>query len=115
MAGTVKGKTMPKTEEPDATVDWSLATWEGSRREALRRWARRPLERVIAALEEMQELSDLLSTSRAAGASAVVPPAESAVHEPHGDYKPATETPPASAPAAGDGRRPSDPNSDREK
>lgn len=57
---------MPKTEEL-GDVDWSLATWDGARREALRRWAQLPLERVIAALEEMQELSDMLSTSRPAG------------------------------------------------
>jgi len=48
-------------------MDWSLVTWEGSRRETLRRWARLPLERVIAALEEMQELSEVLSESTASG------------------------------------------------
>lgn len=53
-------KMVPKTEKP-GDVDWNLATWDGSRREALRRWAQLPLERVIAALEEMQELSDMLS------------------------------------------------------
>ncbi len=46
-------------------MDWSLATWEGSRRETLRRWARLPLERVIATLEEMQELNEMLSESTA--------------------------------------------------
>ena len=45
----------------EGDIDWSLATWEGSRREALRRWAQLPLEHVIAALEEMQELSEMLS------------------------------------------------------
>lgn len=59
---------MPKAEKP-GDIDWSLATWDGSRREALRRWAQLPLERVIAALEEMQELSDMLSASRPAGSS----------------------------------------------
>lgn len=59
---------MPKTEQTDAMVDWSLTTWDGSRREALRRWARLPLEQIIAALEEMQGLSDMLSASRTAGA-----------------------------------------------
>lgn len=48
-------------------MDWSLATWEGSRRETLRRWARLPLERVIATLEEMQELNEMLSESTASG------------------------------------------------
>jgi hypothetical protein len=38
-------------------IDWSLTTWEGSRREQLRRWAELPLERAIMALEEMEELA----------------------------------------------------------
>lgn len=48
-------------------MDWSLATREGSRREMLCRWAQLPLERVIAALEEMQELSEMLSEPIASG------------------------------------------------
>lgn len=42
---------MPKNEKPGEVADWRLATWNGSRREALRRWARLPLEQAIAALE----------------------------------------------------------------
>ena len=44
---------------PDALeqFDWRLTTWEGSRREQLRRWSELPLERIIAAIEEMEELS----------------------------------------------------------
>ncbi|MFN2399119.1 MAG: hypothetical protein ABR543_10850 [Gemmatimonadaceae bacterium] len=38
--------------------DWRVTTWDGSRREQLRRWAALPLEQVIAALEEMAELAD---------------------------------------------------------
>jgi hypothetical protein len=38
-------------------VDWSLTTWEGARREQLRRWAALPLERAIMALEEMEALA----------------------------------------------------------
>ena len=41
-------------------IDWSLTTWEGARREQLRRWAALPLENVVAALEEMQEIADWL-------------------------------------------------------
>jgi hypothetical protein len=41
-------------------IDWSLTTWEGARREQLRRWAKLPLENVIAALEEMQEITEWL-------------------------------------------------------
>ena len=41
-------------------IDWSLTTWEGARREQLRRWAQLPLENIVAALEEMQELTEWL-------------------------------------------------------
>ena len=50
-------------EKTQDTVDWSLTTWDGAKREALRRWAALPLERVVAALEEMQELGDALHSS----------------------------------------------------
>jgi hypothetical protein len=39
-------------------VDWTLTTWEGARREQLRRWADMPLRDIILALEEMQALAD---------------------------------------------------------
>ena len=48
------------TEKFADVIDWSLATWDGAKREALRRWAKLPLERVIAALEEMEALNDTL-------------------------------------------------------
>ena len=41
-------------------IDWTLTTWEGARREQLRRWAALPLETIVLALEEMQELADWL-------------------------------------------------------
>lgn len=44
-------------------IDWSLTTWEGARREQLRRWAQLPLENVVAALEEMQEIVEWLHPS----------------------------------------------------
>lgn len=46
---------MPANEPLPDGIDWSLTTWEGSRREQLRRRAALPLERIILALEEMQE------------------------------------------------------------
>ena len=49
-----------REDSPDA-IDWSLTTWEGARREQLRRWSQLPLDRIVLALEEMQELSDWLS------------------------------------------------------
>ncbi len=38
-------------------VDWTLTTWEGARREQLRRWAALLFESIVEALEEMQELA----------------------------------------------------------
>jgi hypothetical protein len=53
---------MAENQQPAEAIDWSLTTWDGARREALRRWAELPLERIIAALEEMQELTFLLTS-----------------------------------------------------
>lgn len=39
-------------------IDWKLTTWEGSRQEQYRRWSELPLEKIILALEEMEELSN---------------------------------------------------------
>jgi len=63
------------TDKSDDDVDWSLATWEGAQRESLRRWAKLPLENIIAALEEMQALNDALH-----------PPDAVAVKEPETGY-----------------------------
>lgn len=46
-------------------IDWSLTTWEGARKEQLRRWSQMPLREIISALEEMQELSGKLSRGNA--------------------------------------------------
>jgi len=43
--------------EPD--IDWSLTTFEGARREQMRRWAELPLEQILAALEDMEALAKL--------------------------------------------------------
>ncbi len=57
---------MPTSKEQMDSIDWKLTTWEGSRREELRRWARLPLEHVIASLEEMQQVTESLSESHGA-------------------------------------------------
>lgn len=44
---------------------WSAATWEGARREQMRRWAALPLEQAILALEEMEELARALRAAPA--------------------------------------------------
>lgn len=48
---------MTEPDKPD--IDWSLTTFEGARREQMRRWAELPLEQVLAALEEMAALAKL--------------------------------------------------------
>ena len=45
-------------------IDWSLTTWEGARREQLRRWAQLPLENILAAIEEMEEIVEWLHPGR---------------------------------------------------
>lgn len=50
-----------KAEQIPENIDWSLTTWEGARREQLRRWSELPLERIVAALEEMQRLNEALN------------------------------------------------------
>jgi len=50
----------PESPRDERDVDWSLTTWEGARREQMRRWAELPLERAIMALEEMESLSQNL-------------------------------------------------------
>ena len=51
-----------KNEPED--IDWSLTTWEGSRRHQLRHWASLPLETIVTALEDMEELNRLFSDNR---------------------------------------------------
>jgi hypothetical protein len=51
----------PASDEPE--IDWSLTTWEGARREQLRRWAALPLENIVAALEEMEVVAGQLSAA----------------------------------------------------
>jgi hypothetical protein len=48
---------------PEENIDWSLTTWDGSRREQLRRWSQLPLERAILALKEMEELAGYLQAA----------------------------------------------------
>ena len=54
---------MPNNESTASDIDWSLTTWDGARREQLRRWSQMPLAEMILALEEMQVLSERLSRS----------------------------------------------------
>lgn len=44
--------------EREVAEEWRSATWEGATREAMRRWAKLPLEQLIAAQEEMWDLAE---------------------------------------------------------
>lgn len=46
-------------------IDWSKATFDGARREQLRRWSQLSLREVILALEEMQQLAIALGNKDA--------------------------------------------------
>ena len=39
-------------------IDWSLTTWEGSRREQLRRWRTLTLRERLQSLEDMADLAE---------------------------------------------------------
>jgi hypothetical protein len=53
---------MPDNESPASEFDWRVTSFEGARREQLRRWARLPLERILLAIEEMQDIAHALRT-----------------------------------------------------
>jgi hypothetical protein len=54
---------MPTDDLQTDRIDWSLTTWEGARREQMRRWRRMPLADMIRVLEEMQVLAEKLVQS----------------------------------------------------
>jgi len=53
---------MAEPDKQDEIIDWRLTTWDGAQREQLRRWAELPLENIIRALEEMEQLAKRLSS-----------------------------------------------------
>jgi hypothetical protein len=55
---------MTGNEPHHPAIDWSLTTWHGARREQMRRWAEQPLERIVAALEEMEALANRLNPAQ---------------------------------------------------
>ncbi len=65
---------MPDAEKQADPVDWSLTTWEGSRREQLRRWAALSLEEILLAQEEMQRISERLAEAPGSGQEEREPP-----------------------------------------
>jgi hypothetical protein len=59
------------------TILWRVTSFEGARREQLRRWARLPLERILLAIEEMQDLAQALGTVPVEGRKNGLPQQES--------------------------------------
>ena len=53
---------MPNNEPQGSEFDWQVTSFEGARREQLRRWAELPLEDVIRAIEEMQDIAQQLGS-----------------------------------------------------
>ena len=47
----------------ESSIDWSLTTWKGSRREQLRRWSELTWDEILQAQEEMAELANELNPS----------------------------------------------------
>jgi hypothetical protein len=56
---------MPTNRNSTTEIDWSLTTWDGSRREQLRRWAALPLEQMIESIEQMEDLGERLALATA--------------------------------------------------
>ena len=54
-------------ESAASEFDWRVTTFEGARREQLRRWACLPLEHILLAIEEMQDITHALGTAPAGG------------------------------------------------
>lgn len=56
---------MSEHESQTSDFDWRLTSFEGARHEQLRRWAQLPLENILLAIEEMQDIARLLGTAPA--------------------------------------------------
>ena len=54
-------------DNPNTPIDWSLTTWEGSRRAQLRRWCALTLRERLRAVEEMADLARHFAQMRAQG------------------------------------------------
>jgi len=48
-------------QKPEPEIDWSLTTWEGSRREQTRRWQELSWDEIVAAQEEMAEIAEMMN------------------------------------------------------
>ncbi|MDQ8187429.1 hypothetical protein [Pelagicoccus sp. SDUM812002] len=50
----------------DTSPDWSSSTWEGARREELRRWRKLPLSEKLDAIDDLNQLGATLIAARKA-------------------------------------------------
>lgn len=57
---------MPDHNSHFPDFDWRLTNFEGACREQLRRWAQLPLESILLAIEEMEEIAQQVGTVPAA-------------------------------------------------
>lgn len=51
---------MPENKPHTTEFDWRVTSFDGARREQLRRWSQLPLEHILLAIEEMEEITRLL-------------------------------------------------------
>ncbi len=59
--GTMRtGRMMAESNSPTPELDWHLTSFEGARREQSGRWAQLPLETILVAIEEMQDIAQQL-------------------------------------------------------
>ena len=54
---------MQDDKSEPSEFDWGITSFEGARREQLRRWAQMPLEDMIHAIEEMGDIAQQLGGS----------------------------------------------------
>lgn len=52
----------PDHDSAASEFDWRVTSFEGARREQLRRWSRLPLEQILLAIEEMQDIAQAFGT-----------------------------------------------------
>jgi CRISPR-associated protein Csx17 len=51
-------------QEPEQDIDWSKTTFEGVRREQLRRWSALTVRQRLEALDQMTDLAELVQAQR---------------------------------------------------
>jgi hypothetical protein len=54
---------MPTDHDEPEDIDWSLTTWNGARREQMRRMSKMSLVEMIRTLEEMHAIAEWLKNS----------------------------------------------------